>query len=142
MKKVLLASLILVLADQLTKLLATKSLGSGSIPVIGDILRLTYVKNTGAVFGILQNTNSILIWISFIVIGFILFYLDKLSKQELVFAALVLSGAIGNLIDRIRLGYVIDFIDLGFWPVFNIADSLITIGVIGLILVSFREKKS
>jgi len=133
---------ILVIIDQLTKFLVTKNLVlSKSIPIISNILHLTYIKNTGAAFGIFQNMNSILIWVTFIVIGSILFYFDKIADSKLssVFTAFILSGAIGNLIDRIRLGYVVDFIDFGFWPAFNIADSAITIGVIGLILVSFRK---
>tara|TARA_Y100000310_G_scaffold236576_1_gene239775 strand:+ start:13109 stop:13543 length:435 start_codon:yes stop_codon:yes gene_type:complete len=132
---------IVVLVDQLTKLLALNNLGS--IPVIKDVLHLTLVKNTGAVFGMMHGQNTILIWVSLIVVGFILFYLEDLteSKAGLIMTALVIGGAVGNLIDRIRVGYVIDFIDFRVWPVFNVADSAIMIGVIGLVILSFYEKK-
>ena len=128
---------IVVLVDQLTKLLALNNLGS--IPVIKDVLHLTLVKNTGAVFGMMHGQNTILIWVSLIVVGFILFYLEDLteSKAGLIMTALVIGGAVGNLIDRIRVGYVIDFIDFRVWPVFNVADSAIMIGVIGLVILSF-----
>ena len=139
MKKyvVLLIAGIIVLVDQLTKLLALNNLGS--VPIIKNVLHLTLVKNTGAVFGMMHGQNTILIWVSLIVVGFILFYLEDLteSKAGLIMTALVIGGAVGNLIDRIRVGYVIDFIDFRVWPVFNVADSAIMIGVIGLVILSF-----
>ncbi|MDP7141405.1 MAG: signal peptidase II [Candidatus Woesearchaeota archaeon] len=129
---------IIVLVDQLTKLLVV---GIDSVPVIKNVLHLTLVKNTGAVFGMMHGQNVILIWVSLIVIGFILFYLEDLteSKAGLVMTALVIGGAVGNLVDRIRVGYVIDFIDFRVWPVFNVADSAIMIGVIGLVLLSLKK---
>tara|TARA_Y100000310_G_scaffold232222_1_gene234970 strand:+ start:224 stop:658 length:435 start_codon:yes stop_codon:yes gene_type:complete len=143
MKKyvVLLIAGIIVLVDQLTKLLALNNLGS--VPIIKNVLHLTLVKNTGAVFGMMHGQNVILIWISLIVVGFILFYLEDLceSKAGMVMTALVIGGAVGNLIDRIRVGYVIDFIDFRIWPVFNVADSAIMVGVIGLVILSFYENK-
>jgi signal peptidase II len=115
--------------------------GIDSVPVIKNVLHLTLVKNTGAVFGMMHGQNVILIWVSLIVIGFILFYLEDLteSKAGLVMTALVIGGAVGNLVDRIRVGYVIDFIDFRVWPVFNVADSAIMIGVIGLVLLSLKK---
>ena len=103
----------------------------------------SYTTNTGAGFGILPDTSSVLVWISIFVLGIILYHHDKLAKEDkfLHFStALLFGGTLGNLIDRVRLGYVIDFIDLGFWPSFNIADLAITAGAIGLLIYSFRKK--
>ncbi len=100
------------------------------------------VKNTGAGFGILQGQQSILIWISFFVIGLIFFCYDKIPANKYVQLSVgfILGGTIGNLIDRIRLDYVIDFIDLKFWPSFNIADSALTIGTLILIIYLIKNK--
>ncbi|MAG08550.1 signal peptidase II [Candidatus Woesearchaeota archaeon] len=135
-------AIILILVDQLTKFLVMRNLSlSQSVPVIKNILHITLIKNTGAAFGIFRNTNTVLIWVTVIVIGFILFYFDKIADSKLssVFTAFILSGAVGNLIDRIRLGYVVDFIDFGFWPAFNVADSAIVVGVIGLVVFCSRK---
>jgi signal peptidase II len=130
-----------VVLDQLTKFLAYSNI-SQSIPIIGGIFHLTLVKNTGAGFGILQGQQWLLVFISIFVVGLILFYYDKIPKKGLAKAwvAMLLGGTIGNLIDRIRLGFVIDFLDFRIWPAFNIADSAITIGAIGLIFYLMREK--
>ncbi len=141
-KNILFISLIVVLLDQLTKFILIKTLSlSQSIVLIKNILHITYVVNTGAGFGILKNMNSFLIWITIIVIGLIFYLYDKIPKGRLpqTCTALVLGGAVGNLIDRIFVGHVIDFIDFRVWPVFNIADSAITIGVIGLVIYFWRE---
>jgi signal peptidase II len=118
--------------DQLLKILIVK----GIIP-------LAYSKNTGAGFSLFQNQVSILVWVSFIVIGAILYFYDSFAKDRVmnICFALIFGGAIGNLIDRIRLGYVIDFIDLKVWPSFNIADSAITLGTIILLVYLIRAKK-
>lgn len=100
------------------------------------------VRNTGAVFGILTSQTDMLIWISFLVIGGIFFYYDRIPENKLVMLSvgLLLGGTIGNLIDRIRLGYVIDFIDLKFWPSFNIADSAVSVGAVILIIYLMKNK--
>lgn len=121
---------IIIVIDQISKYLA--------------VAYFAYSKNTGAVFGILQGTNTILIFISLIIIGAILFLHDRIisEKNKLLAAAssFILGGAVGNIIDRIFLGYVIDFIDLKFWPSFNISDSALTIGVV-LLIIYFLKKK-
>lgn len=130
---------LLLIFDQLTKYFARKL--TFSIPLIKNFLHLTYVKNTGIGFGLFQNTNPYMIWISIIALGFILFYYDNIPKK--LFPKLMIlfltAGIIGNLIDRIIFGHVIDFIDFRIWPVFNIADSLITTGIIGIIVWSLRK---
>jgi len=114
---------------------------SRSTPLIKNILHATYIQNTGAGFGILKGWNTILIFISLIIIGIILFYFDRIIKEKSIHIpiALILGGAIGNLIDRIFLGYVIDFIDFRIWPAFNIADSCITIGALWLIIYLWKK---
>jgi len=120
----LISALIIVVLDQITK-----------------YFQINPIKNTGAGFGILQDQTTLLIWFSIIVIGVIFFIYDKLPENKfvLVTVGFILGGTIGNLIDRIILGYVVDFIDLGFWPAFNIADSALTIGVIGLIIYYWKK---
>ena len=137
-----LISFFVILLDQLTKYLTSRYMQlNQSIPLINKILHLTYIQNTGAGFGILKGWNTLLIFISLIVIGIILFNLDKIIKEKSIYLpiALVLGGAVGNLIDRIFFGYVIDFIDFRIWPAFNVADSAITIGAIWLIFYLWKK---
>ncbi len=112
----------LIFLDQLTKFL---------IPGI---------TNTGAAFGILQGQNIFLILLSLIVISIIIFYYKKYKELRL-YLILILSGVIGNLIDRIFFGYVRDFINLKIWPVFNLADSYSVTGVILLVYIIYFKKK-
>ncbi len=136
--KALLISLItilLIIIDQLTKWIVSRNI-TNSVVVIKNVLYLSFVKNSGAAFGILKGQTMLLIWFSVIVIGVIFFLFDKIPKNKLiqVFTALILGGTVSNLIDRLRLQYVIDFIDFKIWPAFNLADAAVTIGVIGLII--------
>ena len=98
-----------------------------------------YVENTGAIFGLFKNNNTFFIILTVLLICLLFYYLKKEKHLRLGFS-LVLAGAIGNLIDRLIYGFVIDFIDLKIWPVFNIADSCITIGVLILIYKSIKTK--
>lgn len=97
-------------------------------------LRIVNVKNTGAAFGILSSlNNNIFILITIISIIFIIIYMFKIPEKglELFSLSLILGGAIGNFIDRVTIGKVIDFIDFfGYWPAFNVADSAISIGIV------------
>lgn len=141
--KALLISLIAVLiifADQITKLLVARNI-AGSKAVIKNIFYLSFVKNTGAAFGVLKGQTMLLIWFAVIVIGVILFVFDKIPKNKIVqmFTALILGGTVSNLIDRLRLQYVIDFIDFKIWPAFNLADTAVTIGCVGLIICLIRK---
>jgi len=130
-----------VIIDQVTKAIAVTELASAvSVPVIGKIVSLTLVKNTGAAFGLFKYQTTVFIFISLVAIAFTVFYLAKKKTNFYLVLALILGGAAGNLIDRLRLGYVVDFIDLHFWPVFNIADSCITIGAISLFVIILRGK--
>jgi len=139
-------ALFIVMLDQLTKFLITSRLSfAESIPVIKNFFHFTLIKNFGIGFG-LANTPAarwILVITTIVIILGILYYYKKIPQKPLpiISTSLILGGAIGNLIDRILFGFVIDFLDFQFWPAFNIADSAITIGVIGLIIYFWREKK-
>lgn len=128
------AAVVFVL-DQVTKALASSHLPQfpdQSIPLVGDALRLTYVMNRGAAFGVLQDQNTFFIVVSGVVIAVIVgSYRYSPVRSPLLNLALglQLGGALGNLLDRLRLGYVVDFLDVSIWPVFNLADSAIVIGV-------------
>ncbi len=135
--------LLIMLFDQLTKFLIKKNFQlNESIPIIKNIIHLTYITNTGSAFGLFKGLNIFFILISLIVIIAILYYLNKIKNNEksLQFAVgLLLGGTIGNLIDRIFYGAVIDFIDLRIWPVFNAADSAVTISIILLIILLWKK---
>jgi signal peptidase II len=145
-KKALVIFLIIlavVILDQLMKYLVVKRIEpGGQISLINNFLYLTHVHNFGAAFSLFQGAAGLIIWFSVIVIGIILYFYDKLPdlKYAQASASLLLGGIIGNLIDRIRLGYVIDFIDFRFWPAFNVADIAITAGVIGLIIYFIKKR--
>lgn len=113
-----------------------------SLPIIKNFLHLTHITNTGSAFGLLKGFNLALIAVSFIVILVIFHYVKRIKQSErlLQFAVgLLLGGTIGNVIDRIFYGHVIDFIDFRVWPVFNFADSAITVSVILLVLIFWKE---
>ena len=108
--------------------------GARSVPLIGEYIRLTYVENRGAAFGVLQDQTAFFILVGLVVISVIVAsyrYIPEPSWLLNVCLGLQMGGAVGNLIDRIQVGYVVDFIDLTFWPVFNVADSAICVGVAG-----------
>lgn len=135
-----------VILDQSTKYLVETF--RPNMVVIPGFFNLTYVRNAGAAFGILQGKQMFLTGVSLLAMGvliFLLFY-ERENKTGLLLAlALILGGTCGNLIDRIRFGYVIDFLLFhiqGYhWPAFNIADSSISIGVGLLILFTFLESR-
>lgn len=137
---VMLAALV---ADQLSKALILLNMYPGqSIPESG-LLRITYVTNSGSAFGLFPNQTLFLIIASFVGIGILLvFYrIHRVSSPILrISLGLQLGGAIGNLMDRLRLGHVVDFIDVGAWPVFNLADSAIVVGLVGLLFTMMTAK--
>jgi len=143
------------LLDQASKAVVSATLKMHEIrPLIHGLLNLTLVHNTGAAFGLLAGQPSILrtiffLGVSVVAMGVILWMVFRLpqdQKLELFALSLIFGGALGNVIDRARLGEVIDFIDVYYrtyhWPAFNVADSAITIGVILLVsrLVFVKEK--
>src|SRR3989338_181209 len=113
-----------VVFDQITKSLVKSYIQSeNSIHLIKNFLKITYVTNTGSAFGIFRGMNLALILLSVIIAAILLQYLIKTeSKNERIFLSLILGGTVGNFIDRLAYGSVVDFIELPKWPVFNIAD--------------------
>jgi len=136
--KILFVSAIMVLADQISKTVVRNTMSLyESIPVIPEFFHLTYVTNDGMAFGI-NFPLGIYVFsaISIIFTGFLFWYLWSIKDDEIVVrtgVALILAGAIGNLIDRIFLGEVVDFLDFMIgdfhWYVFNVADSCVTVGL-------------
>lgn len=130
--------------DQLTKLLAISYLKpKANLPVFENYFHLSFVENTGIAFGLFQNHPEF--WVLIITLSVVglfagswFFRRQSLSKR-LAFG-FILGGAIGNWVDRVRFHHVIDFLDFRIWPVFNIADSFITIGVVVLIWAALRGR--
>ena len=143
----ILSIFLILFIDQVSKAVISSRLSVGqSIPIIKDILHITFVKNTGAAFGLFKNSTYFFIAVSItaiIIIGTVILGTVRKGNFSEKFRfnfslILIMAGAFGNLIDRINLGYVIDFIDLRIWPVFNIADSAITLGTT-LLIISFAK---
>jgi len=148
----IIAAIILVL-DQATKLYVDANFKlHETVPVIRGFFHLTYVRNKGAAFGILSDSAiriPFFITVSIIAMLGILWYIKHIRKDQklaLFSLSLVFSGAFGNLIDRIRFGEVIDFLDVFWqrhhWPAFNVADSAITVGVVLLFIEMWREDRN
>lgn len=133
-----------VLLDQFSKAYIRHLLAPGeTISVLPGIFSLTHIQNSGAAFGILPNRRLFFLIVTFIVIALIIFYYRQLHPREYfvkVAMGMTLGGALGNLIDRTSTGLVTDFLDFRFWPVFNLADSFITIGFILIAWGMFRLK--
>ncbi|MBQ2726310.1 MAG: signal peptidase II [Clostridia bacterium] len=138
----------IIAADQLTKVWASSVLTEiTTMPVIEDVFHFTYVENRGAAFGMLADHRWIFMILSVLGIGalFLWMLFDKsLTKPMKVILAMIIGGGIGNMIDRIMLGYVVDFIDCRFidFYVFNVADSFVTVGCfLFVILIGVTELK-
>ncbi|HOK57327.1 MAG TPA: signal peptidase II [bacterium] len=145
LKIFLTTSFLALFFDQITKSFIVRLLKKtdGNINIT-SFLSFTLIKNQGIVFGLFNNekTRIFIIIFSFIAIFFIIFAILKLKKTEKYHQfslGLIVGGTIGNLLDRIRFGYVIDFINFHFWPVFNFADAFISIGVILFFIKYLKE---
>lgn len=140
----LLAGIVLLL-DQSAKFLISRfMLPGGSLPVIKNIFHLTYIQNKGAAFGLFPNQTLFLVIVALFAIFFIITFHKRLAKGRVSLSwalGLILGGTIGNLADRIRLKAVIDFLDFRIWPVFNLADSAITVGAAILFISLLRKEK-
>lgn len=147
--------MVIVAFDQLTKFIVDRTMPlHHSIPIIDNLFSLTYVRNTGAAFGIFAGSHEafrlpFLILVSVVAIGFVFVMLKRLRGGEtglITALSFILGGALGNLIDRVLFGEVIDFLDFYWgryhWPAFNLADSFITVGVTITLfyLIKYKEE--
>ena len=135
----------IIVADQLTKAWIRATIAPGaSVSIVGDYLRLVHSQNNGALFGLFRESAILFGLASIVVIGLIVTYHARSGRSPYMSVALglLLGGAIGNLIDRLRLGYVVDFVDAGIgnvrWYTFNVADAAISFAIILLVLAALR----
>ena len=142
MRTVLNIGALVVVLDQATKFLAIQFLKPISqLQIIPDIFHLTYVENTGIAFGMFQDQPlvwTIIITVSVVILLFAAPFFSKQAFSRRIAYGFILGGAVGNWIDRLRLHNVIDFLDFRVWPVFNIADSFICIGVVIFVWFALR----
>lgn len=135
----------IILFDQIIKRIVSLNMKAGeTIPIIQNAFHITYILNPGAAFGILENERVFFIIAGVLVLALGVYLLPKLKKQEKLIrfgSIFLLAGAVGNLIDRIRNGLVIDFIDFRVWPVFNIADIAICSGTFFIIYSVIKSKE-
>ncbi|MCX6565417.1 MAG: signal peptidase II [Candidatus Aminicenantes bacterium] len=143
----------IIVLDQLTKALIVKTVSFyGSIAVIPGFLELTHIHNKGAILGIFNRTEQpwtpvLLLLLNAVALGLVIFYFSKTTEKERVARlalAMIVGGALGNVVDRITRGYVVDFVEMHVgkfhWPTYNVADASITIGAVLLISsVIFRR---
>ena len=149
---------VFVLFDQLTKKMISRTMSiHESISVLGNIVRITLVNNEGMITGfrpqdIMPNmpvSGFLTIFMGLATVVLVSYYIFNSDERIMTFVglSLIISGAAGNLIDRISMGKVIDFVDIGInnrlrWPVFNVADSCITVGIIILLIMSLKKPES
>lgn len=143
--------------DQFTKFLVVQNLQPNDswtpIPALGRLIRITYIYNSGAAFGLFQNSGNVFIVIALVVaVGIVVYYAVGILKHRSFLTpgyglirlslGLQLGGALGNMIDRLRFKEgVVDFVDIGFWPIFNVADVSIVAGVCLLVYVLWKEEE-
>lgn len=145
-KLLMIITIILVLIDQIIKIVISTKLYSSTILLIPHVLNLTYIQNTGAAFGIGSNSTSMFIAVNIIVIGLIVYFIyskkEEISNSILISLHLIIAGGISNLIDRVIRGFVIDYIDISQlikYPVFNLADVFIVIGCIIIAIYIIKD---
>lgn len=136
---------LVTLLDQVSKIWVQRNVDlMESIPVIKGVFHITYILNPNSAFGLLKFHNTVFVVIALLVILVIIFLLHKRIAQtdKLVFFSLIfiLGGSLGNMIDRLRVGSVVDFLDFRIWPIFNIADSALNLGLF-LLIVHFLLHK-
>lgn len=140
----------MLLLDQFTKwIIRTRFLPGETRAVIGDFFYLTYNQNSGMAFGMMQGYSNVIAVFSVVAIGLLIYLAHRWQKEKsatkgiLISLSLVIGGAAGNLVDRIALTGVVDFLDFGLgqyrWPAFNVADICISVGVGFLVLFSARD---
>lgn len=129
--------------DRLTKAIVQRTMTpEETIPIIEGVFHLTYVRNPGAAFGMFAHQRNFFIVITVVVVGLLLYYAPQAARHGglwPVALGLQLGGALGNFVDRVRWGRVVDFLDFRVWPVFNLADSAIVVGVGVFLLLMWRD---
>ena len=148
LKTLLLTLFLSVLLDQIIKIVVSYNMGiNDTISIINNFFSITYVTNIGAAWSILSGGRILLILLAILAINLIYFmfiYKKEVNKKNQIFYGLLLGGIIGNLVDRIVFGYVIDYLDFNIFgynfPIFNLADILITLSVVFIIFLSKRSK--
>ena len=142
-----LIALVVIALDQLTKRAVQQNLALGESLLVfppWEFVRIVHWVNTGAAFGMFQGGNAVLIGLTVAITLAILIYYQTLPEDHLfqrICLALMVGGSIGNLIDRLTLGYVVDFVAVGRFPVFNLADSCVTVSVILLLISTIIEER-
>lgn len=142
-KKIILAmvSILIIMLDQISKLIMIDK----NINILPQVLSFSYTQNTGVAFGLISNNIIFVIIFNIVILGIIIKFLkennESIDYTVLVSLILILSGGIGNLIDRILRGYVVDFIKFDFinFPIFNVADISITLGIFILVIVIVKQ---
>jgi len=143
----MLIALVVIALDQLTKRAVQQNLALGEALLVfppWEFVRIVHWVNTGAAFGMFQGGNAVLIGLTVAITLAILVYYQTLPEDHLfqrICLALMVGGSIGNLIDRLTLGYVVDFVAVGRFPVFNLADSCVTVSVILLLISTIIEER-
>ncbi len=144
-------AVVLFVADQVSKAVVVANLAFGErVDVVGDLAQLWHVRNTGAAFSILPGATWVFIPVTLVAIGMVVYFHRTLRGRSpwiQVILGAILAGALGNLVDRIRLGYVVDFVSLGFgdtrFPTFNVADSAVVLGIGALVAyLTFADRRS
>lgn len=144
--KLFLGSMILIALDQLTKIWIVNHISLGQIKsFLPGVVSLTYLQNRGAAFSILQNQKWFFVLMTSLVLGVAIFYYIKNEAMSIfkeLALILIISGTIGNFIDRLRLSYVVDMIHLDFmnFAIFNVADSYLSVGVVLLMIILWKEE--
>ncbi len=139
--------LIALILDQVSKAVIERQMVFFErIDILGSFLGLRYVRNTGIGFGLLSGLDPFLIGgIQLLIIGVVLLtvfrFRYEITGAEEFFVGMIIGGAFGNLVDRLRLGYVVDFVEMPLWPVFNVADSCIVIGAVLLLITYYRRER-
>lgn len=144
MKRYFLIAGSVLLLDQFVKSVIQQKMQEGlSIPVLPGIFHITYILNPGAAFGLFEEQQWLFILVAVLLVLGVAVLFRQLLQQPPVMrfgAALLVGGALGNLMDRIRLGKVVDFLDFRIWPIFNVADIAICVGVGLILLAMFKEQ--
>jgi len=144
--RMLILASIIIAFDWLTKRWVLHALALGESRPVTSFFSLTHVHNTGSAFGLFQGNNQALLILALLILGFLIYsargLYEEAGRWGEIGVGLVLGGAVGNVLDRFQFGHVVDFLDFRIWPVFNIADSAISVGAACLALGLFLNRRN